>query len=479
MKCAELTAAKRGGAALALALAGLAGGAQAAATITIVNGDPAGVGFNDPTVVAPIGGNTGTTLGQQRLNAFQAAADKWGATLTATPTIRVLATWEALTCTASSAVLGSAGATEVFRDFAGAPRAGAWFGKAQTAKLLGVDPDPATADIRARFNINLGNAGCLTGTFFYLGLDNNHGSNVDLVSVLTHEFGHGLGFQTFTNGATGAFLASFPSAWDFFIFDDSANKVWADMTATERQASALNGPRLTWAGPIVTNAVPTVLQLGTPALTISGPQAGSTAGGYLVGTASFGPALGTPPVTGQLMPVVDQANGTGLACNPLSALNALAVKGNVAMVDRGVCTFNVKAANVQAAGAIAMIVVDNVAGSPPPGLGGTDATITIPSVRITLADGTALKAQVARRSRTSSGVIASLGVNTSQYAGADVFGRALLYAPNPFQGGSSVSHWDTSAFPNQLMEPAINGDLTHEVTPPKDLTFPLLQDIGW
>jgi hypothetical protein len=29
------------------------------------------------------------------------------------------------------------------------------------------------------------------------------------------------------------------------------------------------------------------------------------------------------------------------------------------------------------------------------------------------------------------------------------------------------------------MEPAINGDLTHEVTPPFDLTFMLLKDIGW
>ena len=29
--------------------------------------DPAGVGFNDPTTVAPVGGNTGTTLGQQRM----------------------------------------------------------------------------------------------------------------------------------------------------------------------------------------------------------------------------------------------------------------------------------------------------------------------------------------------------------------------------------------------------------------------------
>ncbi len=479
MKCADRSVFKRTAVALAIGLAGVAGGAQAAATITIVNGDPANVGFNDPTAVAPVGGNPGTTLGQQRLNAFQAAANKWGATLTSSVTIRVQATWEALTCTATSAVLGSAGATEVFRDFTGAPRAGAWFGKAQASKLFGADLDPATADIRARFNINLGQAGCLTGTFFYLGLDNNHGANVDLVTVLTHEFGHGLGFQTYTNGSTGALLSGYPSNWDFFLYDDSTNKAWSDMTAAERVASAINGPRLSWNGPIVTNAVPSVLQLGTPGLTVSGPQAGAAAGNYLVGTASFGPPLGTPAVTGQLMPVVDQTNGTGLACNALSGANALAVKGNVAMVDRGTCTFNVKAANVQAAGAIAMIVVDNVAGSPPPGLGGTDASITIPSVRITLADGNALKAQLSRRSRTTSGVIASLGVNTSQYAGANVFGRALMFAPNPFQPGSSVSHWDTSAFPNQLMEPAINADLTHEVTPPQDLTFPLLQDIGW
>ena len=48
------------------------------ATITIVNKDPVGVGFNDPTPAAPVGGNAGTTLGQQRLNVFQAAAAIWG-----------------------------------------------------------------------------------------------------------------------------------------------------------------------------------------------------------------------------------------------------------------------------------------------------------------------------------------------------------------------------------------------------------------
>ena len=76
-------------------------------------------------------------------------------------------------------------------------------------------------------------------------------------------------------------------------------------------------------------------------------------------------------------------------------------------------------------------------------------------------------------------MFATVGINLALYTGADSSARAWMFAPNPFQGGSSVSHWDTSAFPNQLMEPAINGDLTHEVTPPADLTFMLLKDIGW
>lgn len=33
-----------------------------AATVVIQNNDGAGEGFNDPTVVAPVGGNPGTTL---------------------------------------------------------------------------------------------------------------------------------------------------------------------------------------------------------------------------------------------------------------------------------------------------------------------------------------------------------------------------------------------------------------------------------
>ncbi|MES2159598.1 MAG: PA domain-containing protein [Pseudomonadota bacterium] len=451
--------------------------AWAAATIIIVNGDPAGVGFNDATPVAPVGGNAGTTLGAQRLNAFQAAASKWGGTLTSTVPIRILATWEALPCNDGGAVLGSAGALEAFRDFPGAPVANAWFSKAETNKFLGVDADPTTPDIRARFNVNLGQPGCLTGAPFYLGLDDSHGAEVDLVTVLLHEFGHGLGFQTYTDDETGEQLDGVPSIWDYFLLDTSTGKLWKDMSDAERAASALKSGKLVWNGAFVKQAAQTVLQQGTPVLTVLAPA--GIAGIIQVGTASFGPPLAGPGVTGEVMPVVDTAPDRGLACTPLSPSNALAVRGKIALIDRGSCTFVVKVNNAQDAGAIGVIIADNAAGAPPPGLGGTDPGIVIPAVRITLDDGIRLKAALATRSRTHSGVFANLGVNLAIRAGTDAAGRVLMYAPNPNQPGSSVSHYDVSAFPNLLMEPSINGDLTHEVSPPIDLSFPLLRDIGW
>src|SRR5205085_719689 len=50
---------------------------------------------------------------------------------------------------------------------------------------------------------------------------------------------------------------------------------------------------------------------------------------------------------------------------------------------------------------------------------------------------------------------------------------------NPLVGGSSISHWDTLATPNLLMEPFINQDLTLSVKPPQDLTLSFMRDIGW
>jgi hypothetical protein len=455
--------------------------AEAAATIIINNLDPAGVGFNDPTPAAPIGGNPGVTLGQQRLFAFTYAANLWGAALTSSVPIVINASFDALTCTATTAVLGSAGATQVFRDFSGAPLPGTWYSRALANKLSGLNLDPTTADIRARFNRNLGNAGCLTGSGWYYGLDGNEGALVDFVAVLQHEMAHGLGFQTFTSGSTGDTLGGlgFPSVWDHFLLDTVDNVTWANATAAQRVASAISIDKLVWNGANVTSGAAVTLRTGLPGVGISGPASGPLNGTTLAaGEASFGPPLTSAGVSGQVMPVVTNTGG-GPACGPLTANDARAVLGRIALIDRGVCGFTIKVKNAQNAGAIGVLIADNVAGSPPPGLGGSDPTIIIPAVRITLADGNALKTQLRTRSRTASGVFAKLATFGTEVAGADALGRVKMFAPNPFQSGSSVSHYDTSATPNLLMEPSINGNLTQTVVPPIDLTLPLFQDIGW
>ena len=72
-----------------------------------------------------------------------------------------------------------------------------------------------------------------------------------------------------------------------------------------------------------------------------------------------------------------------------------------------------------------------------------------------------------------------MAVDPLVLTGADPAGRVMLYTPNPFQSGSSVSHWDTFASRNLLMEPAISADLPHALTAPGALTVNLLKDIGW
>ncbi|HEV7668759.1 MAG TPA: PA domain-containing protein [Thermoanaerobaculia bacterium] len=457
-----------------------------ATTFVIVNNDGAGEGFNDPTPAAPVGGNPGITVGQQRLNAFQFAADRWAGLIDSDQTIFIQATFDPLTCTATSAVLGSAGAIQIFSDFPGADFPATWYAVSLANKLSGTDlaPGPTNTDaddIIARFNSSLnGDAACLGGIGWYYGFDAMHGANTDLVTVLLHEFGHGLGFANFITETSGA-NAGPPFQTDIYAtytLDDTLGQTWAQINPTNTNdaaiaASAIRCGQIVWNGPKVTAAVAAgALQSGAPFVRVNSP--GAIAGFYQLGTAAFGSPLTAAGVTGNVVLAVDPADGAGPsvndACSPLT--NAAAINGNIAMVDRGTCGFIIKVKNAQDAGATAVIVADNVAGCPPPALGGADATITIPSGRVSLADGNTIKAQL------GGGVNATLLLDLTKRAGADPANHALLAALNPVQPGSSISHWDTSHFPNSLMEPAINADLNPPVND-VDLAFEHFQDIGW
>ncbi len=431
------------------------------AEIIIVNANAPGVGFNDPTPAAPVGGNPGTTLGQQRINVFLKAAEIWGEKLDSNVPIFVIAQFVPL----APGVLGSASTTFIFSDFVGvgafpgAEFPATWYHSALADKRAGEDLNPGFADIQTNFSTNF---------VFYLGFDNNEGALSDLLPVVLHELGHGLGFANFVNEATGAENSGLDDIYSHFTLDADTGLHWTVMTNAERQASAINGRDVVWDGATVTSNVPGVLSLGVPQLIVNSPPA--IAGGYAAGTAAFGAPLTAAGVTASVALVNDGVAPTSDAC---TALPAGSLTGLIGLADRGTCTFVVKVKIMQDAGALAALIADNVADDPPAGLGGVDPAITIPSVRITLATGNAIKANL------GGGVNATLGLNMALRAGANAQGFAQLWAVNPVALGSSISHWDIIAFPNQLMEPAINPDLTNSVEPPLDLTLPLMRDVGW
>ena len=102
--------------------------------------------------------------------------------------------------------------------------------------------------------------------------------------------------------------------------------------------------------------------------------------------------FGAGPVTAPLRVLGDNANtvnGLSRACDPFGAGS---LSGTVALISRGTCSFSTKLRNVQAAGGVGAIVVNNVAGSIGMGQDGTPSQPTIPGFMVDPATGTTLKA---------------------------------------------------------------------------------------
>ncbi len=113
---------------------------------------------------------------------------------------------------------------------------------------------------------------------------------------------------------------------------------------------------------------------------------------------NFGVAI-TVPITADVVLVNDGTAGNNATtgyplstegCNPLTPGS---LTGKIALIRRGTCSFVIKVKEAQLAGAIAVIMMNNAPGTPIP-MGGTDATITIPSTMISQTDGDILAAAV-------------------------------------------------------------------------------------
>ena len=135
-------------------------------------------------------------------------------------------------------------------------------------------------------------------------------------------------------------------------------------------------------------------------VTINSPA--TIAGGYIAIPAVFGPSVPAAPadITANLVLVDDGTAAPEEGCSPL--INGAQLSGNIALVQRGSCTFVSKVQNAENAGAVAVMVYNNVSGGPIT-MGGTDPGLAIPAVMVSMADGLLFRTQM-----PSPGVNASL-----------------------------------------------------------------------
>jgi trimeric autotransporter adhesin len=224
------------------------------------------------------------------------------------------------------------------------------------------------------------------------GITTNYCNGVTADDVVAHEWGHA--YTQYTDDLIyqwqpGALNESYSDIWGETV--DQLNGIGTDSPSPVRTPNACS-----------THSVP------VPILIINSPTPGTCA----AGAAAFGPLLTTVGTTGDLVLALDPADAAGPsttdACSPLT--NAAAVAGKVALLDRGTCTFVVKVKNAQNAGAIA-VVVANTLGRPAFGLGGADATITIPSLGISNAHGDLLKGYLSAGLTTNVTLKVKGGVN--------------------------------------------------------------------
>ena len=240
-----------------------------AANIVINNLDDPNEGFNDPTPVAPVGDNPKTTLGEQRLYAFQKAAEHWAGKLNSPVTIVIEAKMDPQECDAKSGTLGATGTSYIFYNFQNAPLKDTWYHSALAGSLAGQKLNAELPDIRATFNSDMdNNDNCLQGVSWYYGVDGNVPKpNIDFFGVVLHEIAHGIGFSTFVDASTGQEQqdnsgVAYPDIFETFLEDHSLSQVWSDMTAEQRRTSALNTNNLHWIGKNVI-AASSLLKAGT------------------------------------------------------------------------------------------------------------------------------------------------------------------------------------------------------------------------
>jgi len=157
--------------------------------------------------------------------AFQAAVDIWSTLLTSSQTIHVKAVWTPL----ATGVLGSAIYGAVYANFPGAQNVNTYYPVALAEKMAGTDLNaPDEPDIYATFSSEMN---------WDYGLAGNPAKDkYDLVTVVLHELGHGLGFvDSYTvagsTGEVGVQDSTIPIIYDLALESNTGLNLYHDITS--------------------------------------------------------------------------------------------------------------------------------------------------------------------------------------------------------------------------------------------------------
>ena len=194
-------------------------------------------------------------MGAQRKLSFIKAAEIISEQVTSTVTLIVDASFSALTCDSSSAVLGSAGAVNNFAYSSPAPYGlldFTFYPVALVSAFAGTDVDTdGDADISASFNANIGTSGCLqSSNGWYYGFSTPASNYIGFTTVLLHEMTHGLGFASLVDPSSGANASGIDDIFSNNLYDNTNNRNWNDGSESNanRATNATSTDQLLWSG---------------------------------------------------------------------------------------------------------------------------------------------------------------------------------------------------------------------------------------
>lgn len=422
-------------------------------------------GFSDTTPATPLGLNPGTTRGDQALIVFQTTAAMWGATVRSTVPIVIDSEFDsvtnnsAFTCSTRGTVLAYT-SPDGFFSSPNFPNPSAAYNVPLANALAGSNVGSSGAQFSVNINGDLGTSKCDFPASWYFGLDTQiPDTSISLLTTLLHEFGHGLGYSSQVDPATGLAEGP-PTIFDFHIWDVVDDIPWTSLNPAARKNLVLTPESLSFVGPAVQADIPTFLAAPPTLLATFGGL--PTSLNFAQGQFS-GPLVGSGPL---------------VAAVPLDGCSDLTndVQGAFALIERSradagvVCTFLSKAERAVDAGAIGVVIYDDV-DEALGGMGGTPA-LNVPATLISHSDGTTLQNELSPGPVTISFGTASQISNTGP--GPD--GGVLLYTPPQLRLGSSLIHWNSNSYPQTLMLEFANYP---DIRLNMDFTPDVMSDLGW